>query len=142
VSFFKSQQAFSTASTIIGTLIGFLTGIYLPIGNLPSSVQTIIKAFPVSHAAALFRQVIMEEPLKFSFGGVDPRFVTGFKEYMGVIYNFGGSEVSPLISVLILAGTAVVFFALSVWNLSRNVSRATERKGLQAKNAPPEQYAK
>jgi hypothetical protein len=27
------------------------------IGALPASVQTVIKAFPVSHAAALFRQV-------------------------------------------------------------------------------------
>ncbi|MEA5026700.1 hypothetical protein SDC9_154060 [bioreactor metagenome] len=39
VSFFNSVNAFSTASTIIGTLIGFVTGIYLPIGNLPSAVQ-------------------------------------------------------------------------------------------------------
>ena len=50
-SFFKSQQAFGTASTIIGTLIGFLTGIYLPVGNLPASVQTVIKVFPISHSA-------------------------------------------------------------------------------------------
>ncbi|EIW22205.1 ABC transporter permease, partial [Pelosinus fermentans] len=62
VSFFKSHSAFSTASTILGTLIGFLTGIYLPIGTLPASVQTIIKAFPVSHGASLFRQVLMEVP--------------------------------------------------------------------------------
>ena len=45
-SFFKSQNAFATASTIIGTLIGFLTGIYLPIGSLPSAVQMIVKLFP------------------------------------------------------------------------------------------------
>ncbi|MEG0693711.1 MAG: ABC transporter permease, partial [Oscillospiraceae bacterium] len=57
VSFFKSSNAFATASTIIGTLIGFLTGIYLPIGNLPETVQWVVKCFPVSHAAALFRQV-------------------------------------------------------------------------------------
>ncbi|MCH3908313.1 MAG: ABC transporter permease [Sphaerochaeta sp.] len=36
VSCFSSPNAFSTASSIIGTLIGFLTGIYLPIGTASS----------------------------------------------------------------------------------------------------------
>ena len=51
VSWFKSVNAYSAASTIIGTLIGFLTGIYIPIGTLPASVQTVVKFFPPSHAA-------------------------------------------------------------------------------------------
>ncbi|WP_242850114.1 ABC transporter permease, partial [Clostridium polynesiense] len=55
VSFFNSNSAFSTASTVIGTLIGFLTGIYIPMGSLPESVQTVIKLFPVSHGGVLFR---------------------------------------------------------------------------------------
>ena len=41
VSLFSSEKAFSTASTIVGTLIGFITGIYLPISMLPDSVQII-----------------------------------------------------------------------------------------------------
>jgi len=62
-SFIKSQNAFGTASTILGTMIGFLTGIYIPIGQLPAAVQTVIKIFPVSHAAVLLRQVMMNEVL-------------------------------------------------------------------------------
>ena len=57
VSFFKTQNSFGVASTVLGTLIGFLMGIYVPIGVLPGAVQTVIKIFPISHAAALFRQV-------------------------------------------------------------------------------------
>ncbi|MEA5040191.1 MAG: ABC transporter permease, partial [Clostridiaceae bacterium] len=62
VSFFQSNNAFATASTVIGTLIGFLTGIYIPIGSLPASVQTAIRIFPVSHAGVLMRQIMMEAP--------------------------------------------------------------------------------
>ncbi len=80
VSFFKSHHAFSTAGTVIGTLIGFLTGIYLPIGNLPASVQIIIKLFPVSHGAALFRQVLMEVPMQHSFNGTETKYLSEFKE--------------------------------------------------------------
>jgi len=119
VSFFKSHSAFSTASTIIGTLIGFLTGIYLPIGALPESVQMIIKMFPVSHAASLFRQVLMEASMQTAFEGIPVNYLDEFKEYMGVTFRFGGNEVAPWISILILAGTAVVFYGLSLLNMSK-----------------------
>lgn len=119
VSFFKSHSAFSTASSILGTLIGFLTGIYLPIGTLPESVQTVIKAFPVSHGASLFRQVLMEVPMGNSFDGIPPIYLEEFKEYLGVSFRFGGHEVTPTVSVVILLCTAVVFYSLSLFNMLR-----------------------
>jgi multidrug/hemolysin transport system permease protein len=119
VSFFKSQHALSTASTIIGTAIGFVSGIYLPIGSLQSSVQTVIKLFPVSYSASLFRKILMEAPLKLSFDGVSAQFLSDFREYMGVTYQFGGHEISALVSILILVWTAVIFYVLSVLNLSK-----------------------
>jgi len=119
VSFFKSNSAFSTASTIIGTLIGFLTGIYLPIGALPGSVQTVIKLFPVSHAASLFRQVLMEDAMQSAFAEIPTNSLNEFKEYMGVTFRFGSFLVSPWISVLILVFTAAVFYGLSLINMSK-----------------------
>ena len=119
VSFFKSNNAFSTASTIIGTLIGFLTGIYLPIGALPESVQTVIKLFPVSHAAALFRQVLMEDSMQTAFAEIPANYMNEFKEYMGVTFRFGSYEVSPWLSILILVVTAAIFYSLSILNMSK-----------------------
>ena len=119
VSFFKSNSAFSTASTIIGTLIGFLTGIYLPIGALPGSVQTVIKLFPVSHAASLFRQVLMEDAMQSAFAEIPTNSLNEFKEYMGVTFRFGSFLVSPWISVLILVFTAAAFYGLSLINMSK-----------------------
>ena len=119
VSFFNSNNAFSTASTIIGTIIGFLTGIYLPIGQLPKSMQWVVKLFPPSHSAVLFRQVMMEEPMAVSFAGAPEAVVTEFKEAMGVIYKMGDYEVSELTSILIIAGIGVIFFFLSLLKLSQ-----------------------
>ena len=119
VLFFNSNNAFSTASTIIGTIIGFLTGIYLPIGQLPKGMQWVIKLFPPSHSAALFRQVMMEEPMAVSFAGAPEAVVTEFKEAMGVIYKMGDYEVSELTSILIVAGVGVIFFFLSLLKLSQ-----------------------
>lgn len=119
VSFFKSSNAFATASTIIGTIIGFLTGIYLPIGQLPEGVQWVIKLFPVSHSAVLFRQVMMADPLSVTFAGAPAETVHEFEEMMGVTYEFGGTTATPLLSILVLIATAAVFYVLSIWNLSR-----------------------
>lgn len=119
VSFFKSTTAFSTASTIIGTMIGFLTGIYLPIGNLPDGVQWIVKVFPVSHAASLLRRVMMEDAMSVSFAGAPQTNVDEFSELMGVTFRFGERTATPLVSVLVLLATAVVFFLLSVLSLRR-----------------------
>jgi len=121
VSFFSSTNAFATASTVLGTLIGFLTGIYVPIGELPASVQFVIKCFPPSHAAALLRQSMMEKAININFSGLPSQYLDSFNESMGVILKFGEHVVSKQESVLILIATTVVFYALSVLNLSRKL---------------------
>lgn len=118
VSFFRSLNAFGTASTIIGTLIGFLTGIYIPIGSLPSAVQTVIKIFPISHAGALFRQIMMEAPMSIAFKNAPEQAITGFKQEMGIVYYFGSKELSPLVNILVLIATGIVFYALAVIKIS------------------------
>ncbi|HML46623.1 MAG TPA: ABC transporter permease [Clostridia bacterium] len=118
VSFIKSQNAFGTASSIVGTLVGFLTGIYLPVGMLPQSVQFVVKVFPVSHAAVLIRQVMMEAPTKAVFAGVPASITQEFQESMGVILRFGNQTLPAYASVLILLGASLLFYALSILRFS------------------------
>lgn len=119
VSFFKSNNSFATASTVIGTLIGFLTGIYIPIGQLPEVAQWFIKCFPPSHAASLFRHVLMEVPMSTTFSGAGEQAITEFKQLMGVEYAFGNAVSTPLVNIIVLVASALVFFGLSIWNVSR-----------------------
>ncbi|MCX5774780.1 MAG: ABC transporter permease [Firmicutes bacterium] len=118
-SLFHSQNAFTTASIIIGTLIGFITGIYLPIGNFPEGVQMVIKLFPISYSASLFRQVVMAEPLAVAFAGAPSEYLAGFNHDMGVTFSFGSYVVTPLVSISILLVTSAVFYALSLITVSR-----------------------
>jgi len=118
VTFFRSSNAYATASTVIGTLIGFLTGIYIPIGSLPSGIQTVIKVFPISHAASLFRQIMMEKPMSEVFTNVPAQALSDFKQTMGVVFFFGDKELSPFINILVLIVTGVVFLFLTVLTLS------------------------
>ncbi len=121
VSFFSSNNAFATASTVLGTLIGFLTGIYVPIGSLPDGVQFVIKCFPPSYAAAMLRQNMMQKALDVNFAGIPAQYTDSFKETMGVILKFGDHVVTTQESILILIATTVLFYGLSVINLSRKM---------------------
>ncbi len=119
VSFLKSQNAFGTASSLVGTLIGFLTGIYMPVGVLPEAMQAVVKVFPVSHAALLLRRIMMEAPMKAVFAGAPDAAAQSFRTQMGLSYSFGGTEIPAAVSIAILAGAALAFYALSIIRFSK-----------------------
>lgn len=119
VSFFKSQNAFATASTIIGTLIGFVTGIYLPVGSMPDGVAMVVKVFPISHAASIFRKIFMQAPMDATFDKVPSAFVDEFSSELGVNFTIGDWNVTTLDSILILLATSILFYVLGIAVLSR-----------------------
>lgn len=108
VTSIKSLRAFGTLSTLIGTLIGFLTGVYVPIGNFPELIQSLIKVVPVSHAAAALRQVMLQEVVPLAHIPEDIRV------FMGIQFQFG-NRIMPFWGHLsVLLATFVGFYALSV----------------------------
>ena len=103
ISWFKSINAFATASTVLGTLIGFLTGIYIPIGSLPAPVQTVIKLFPPSHGALVFRRIMMEEAEKLAFQGLPASALSNFRLQMGLAFQVQDRVLGLEISFLYLS---------------------------------------
>lgn len=114
----RSQNAFGTLSTLIGTLIGFLTGVYVPIGNLPPVIQTVIKIIPVSHSAAALRQIMMNEAIPLTYIPEETRL------FMGIEFQVGDDILPFWVHLAVLAGTFVLFYALSVWKLSKYKQKA------------------
>lgn len=119
VSLFKSRNAYATASTIIGTLIGFLTGIYIPIGSFPNGVQWVIKCFPISHSAVVFRQIMMHDSMATVFEGAPQDVISATKESLGVIYSYGDYEMGTTGNMLVVLITAIVFFLLSCFVMNK-----------------------
>lgn len=113
-SFIKSNNAFATLSNIIGALIGFVTGIYLPMDMLPDAVKWVVKLFPPSHASALMRQIMMKDSMAACFNGAPAEYLTDFKEAFGVVFTFGSYTAAPQIHTAVILISAAVFFALAV----------------------------
>jgi len=112
--FIKSQSAFSAFSTVIGTLIGFLMGIYIPMGQLPDAVQWIIKFFPMSHSASMFRQVMADGELSELFAYAPPEALDSFREFFGIVFIYGDFVSNFWFSATVLMITTVLFYGLSL----------------------------
>ncbi len=54
-----------------------------------------------------------------SFAGAPDEIVSEFNNTMGVTFQYGGTVASPLVSVFVLLGTTVLFFGLSMMNMSK-----------------------
>ena len=120
VSFLKSNSAYNTVSTIIGTLVGFLMGIYMPIGIVPGAVQVVMMLFPPSHAAMLFRQILMEHPMQCAFEGAPAGYLESLQQTLGIVFSFGEVEIAAVASVAYLMASAILFFGLSVVNVRKS----------------------
>lgn len=115
ISFLKTNSAYSAASMIVGTLIGFLVGAYIPIGNLPENVQWLVKYFPCAHSAVLYRQLLIKE----NFANQPTAVLKETKEILGVVFVYNGHTASAWMSVAALLITGVVFYLLAVLVLIR-----------------------
>jgi multidrug/hemolysin transport system permease protein len=116
-SFVRSSTAFSTVSTITGTMIGFLAGIYVPIGVLPQGIQYLIEIFPTSHGAVLLRQLFMEAPLASVFQGAPAELLDEYTKVFGVEFYVGGEPISDLMMLGYLGATTLIFVGLSIWRV-------------------------
>jgi len=112
--FVKTQNAFSGFSTIIGSMMGFIMGIYIPVGILPDAVQWVVRFFPMSHAAAMFRQVLADGELATMFTGAPEGYLENFRLLYGLSFEYGEFISGFWFSAAMLAGFTVLFFTLSV----------------------------
>lgn len=114
VLFVSTQNAFSTLSTIVGTVLGFLCGVYVPLGILPNFAQQLIMYFPISHTTLLLRNAFMESSITKVFDGVPAAQVESYKVNYGIVYELNGHSISIATSYIIIFVTIFVLAILSI----------------------------
>lgn len=119
ISFLKTNNSYSAASSIVGTLIGFLVGAYIPIGSLPDNVQWLVKYFPCAHSAVLYRQLLMKPAIKANFANQPASVLKEIKEMFGIVFVYDGHTAPAWVSVIVLLVTGVVFYLLAVLVMTR-----------------------
>ncbi|MCC3268632.1 ABC transporter permease [Arthrobacter gengyunqii] len=121
VSMVRSAGAYSALSTIVGTILGFLAGAYIPVGALPEGVRTVISALPFMQAFLPVRQEMTADSLQAMTGG-EPEAVSDLESLFGITAAVGDWAVSNTYVVFILAAMTVVFTLLAAVQIRRRIS--------------------
>jgi len=79
----------------------------------------VVKLFPVSHSAALFRQLLLEAPINEAFLNAPAGIKETFQFDMGIFYEINDKKMSSLFSIFYLIGSTLLFFALSLFVMGR-----------------------
>jgi multidrug/hemolysin transport system permease protein len=122
VSFFKNEQSFAVCSTIVGTLIGFVTGAYIPMGVLPKGIQLISNILPVSQGASLLRKIFLEKPSITVFG-TELTHLNEYYKMQGVNLYIGNTELSTNFMIIYIILSVIVFFIINMFRFKNMKNR-------------------
>lgn len=120
VTFVKSSGAFGALSTVVGTMIGFLAGAYIPVGALTPGVVNIMNSMPFSHSAMLIRRPYTASALEKITGG-QQEAIDSLQAFYGITAHVGGFEISAPIAIAVLSAVALAFTGVGTWQLSRRI---------------------
>ena len=117
VGFFRSQGAFTGLNVILGTVVGFLIGAYMPVTYFPLGVQYFTLLIPGTYSAGLFRNFMMRGALENVAASLPAPagdiFADELAEQFSMTFDFfGAAEVGPAVMAAVLAGAFVLFGAL------------------------------
>ncbi len=112
VSLLKTNSAFSSVSLLTGTLLGFVNGLYIPIGQMSNFMQNILKLLPFSHIATLFRKTLMEQAIIVNFQDAPVSALTNFKETLGVSLTFNNEPITLTYSLVFIGLITIVSLIL------------------------------
>lgn len=105
----KSEGAWSGFGTVVGTLVGFLGGIYLPIGQLSEGLAGIMTCTPVIYGTAMFRSIMANSITSITFADAPDVMTEEFRKAMGIDLEAFGNIAPPAVCVAVVIGFGVLF---------------------------------
>lgn len=110
----KTEGAWSGFGTVIGTLVGFLGGIYIPIGSLADSISGVMKCTPIIYGTSMFREVMTKSILDSTFEGVPVEVVDEYCEIMGIQLGVADYTLTLRDEWLILLACGIIFLIIGM----------------------------
>lgn len=119
VSYLKTSNSHGTLSTLIGTLIGFLAGLYVPIGVLNTTTRTVLSLFPTLHSASAFRLIYMQDAITKAFEGAPLETRIHQEFILGITLRIGDTNLSINFMLILLIGWTALFLSLSIVRITK-----------------------
>jgi multidrug/hemolysin transport system permease protein len=125
ITLLKSVNAFGILSGVLGTVIGFTCGIYMPLVILTKPIQNIASLLPFTHMTILLKRALLEEPMNLltaSLGSDDA--VNQMRPYFGMNeIDVFGADVSMIWLMVASAIIASILLYLGYINMSKKIKQ-------------------
>lgn len=114
ITFVKSAASVNALNTIMGTLIGFLAGIYVPFAAFSEQAGNIFKFNPAAHIVVGIRSVLMEPALSHVFRDAPEGVEALYTANYGVTLTWFGHTLADPMIALYIASLLGIFTGLSI----------------------------
>lgn len=108
----KTEGAWSGLGTVVGTLVGFLGGIYIPIGALSDTIGNLMKCTPVIYSTSMFRMLMNEAVLESTFADIPVEVVREYREVMGIDLRVFERTLTVRDEWILLLMCGIIFLAI------------------------------
>lgn len=109
VAFVQRNQAMGAIGTILGTLLGFLAGAYVPIGTLGDGIASVLACLPFLPLVGLTKQIFL---MSIADTPITKDFISGdFAKFNGIEIYFGNTQIpiwGCILIVLVFVSVATV----------------------------------
>ncbi|MBU1093631.1 MAG: ABC transporter permease [Firmicutes bacterium] len=120
----KSINAFGALSGVLGTFIGFTSGIYMPLFLLGKSMTYVASLIPFTHMAIILKGILLEGPYEILAQTISPEGMASVET------SFGSAEIGVLgmdvpmwIIMASTVGIAFLFLFLSYRNMNKKIGK-------------------
>lgn len=132
--YIRQPGAYNTFTGIVSALVGFVTGVFIPLGVFPGGVQALFGILPVNHGATLMRQVMTDAPMAAVFGGVSDQTVKGtfmtaveissvYAAENGISILWDGEPISKAVMLSFVLGTGSLCAMVAVFLMQHRKSK-------------------
>lgn len=111
-----SDSGWSGVLTITGTLVGFASGIYIPISQFSHTIQAIVKVTPFLHSAAILRKTATADIIVKTFKNVPDEVMQAYCDKMSidVIINEKVWNERQQIILILVYSVAAILIAVTI----------------------------
>jgi multidrug/hemolysin transport system permease protein len=119
----KSVNAFGALSGILGTIVGFISGIYMPLFVLGKSMIYVASLVPFTHMTIILKNVLLKEPYEALAKEVPQEVMKEIEVAYGTVeIGILGQDVKMwiIITAILLLSFILMFFAYKKMNKKMN----------------------
>lgn len=114
-----SASQFMGINIIVGTLVGFVTGMYVVVGDLPQAIQKLVDYIPIMHGTSLMRQALLENVMNNILVNQSAENIFAYSNSMGISLLYNNIEIDGVYKVAVLLLSGVICILLSGIILSK-----------------------